>query len=368
MSSTPTAPVPNRAMVVSVSSDGQFALSSHEDNRLFLWDLDKKTNTIISENANIYSAYFVQGVARFAWQDLDGNVFIQNVGGDIEFSFHHLPVSGHLISSDLHKYFSSDVAWAIHARQDGRNLTIKQGGGRTFAGAGKLLNLDISRDGRYLLMSGYGYDFENNYTLEQKKLGRENYKEMVGVVLWNAQTLEPMFILPGNSAKVTATLSPGGEYVVSGCENGIGLVWETNTGHEYLRLASLFHGLLNKNGSDDFEKWTRDKTGLIPTPDDLNSRAEATIAIGFIDENHYLRFLTRSPYAVLYNIHNPLPLKYLFLGRDPLPAVNDYSRNAAIDTAPEAGVLVMGQQNGGGIIVYKYDSESQELERIWVSE
>jgi len=89
------------------------------------------------------------------------------------------------------------------------------------------------------------------------------------------------------------------------------------------------------------------------------------LAIKFIDPQHYLRFLTYSPYAVLFHIDNPLPLKYLYLGRDPLPAVRDYHRNAAMDTAPDAGILVMGQQYGGGIIVYRYDSETQELNKVW---
>jgi hypothetical protein len=56
------------------------------------------------------------------------------------------------------------------------------------------------------------------------------------------------------------------------------------------------------------------------------------------------------------------------LGRNPLPAVRDYVRNAAMDTAPEAGILVMGQQYGDGILVYRYDSEKQKLERVWVAE
>lgn len=117
----------------------------------------------------------------------------------------------------------------------------------------------------------------------------------------------------------------------------------------------------------DYEKWTRDKTGLIQPPSDLGSN-EATIALKFIDAEHYLRLLTDSPYAVLFHIDNPLPLKYLFLGRNPFPAVSDYSRNAAIDSAPDAGVLVMGQREGSGIIVYKYHAEKKELEKVWVGD
>ena len=100
----------------------------------------------------------------------------------------------------------------------------------------------------------------------------------------------------------------------------------------------------------------------------MGGRGGATVAIKFIDQQHYLRLLTDSPYAVLFHIDNPLPLKYLPLGRDPFPAVSDYSRNAAIDTAPDAGVLVMGQRDGSGIIVYQYHPDKQELEKIWVGQ
>ncbi|WP_305046177.1 WD40 repeat domain-containing protein [Geoalkalibacter sp.] len=192
------------------------------------------------------------------------------------------------------------------------------------------------------------------------------FSNYAGVVLWELPSGRPLFKLPGNSVKTNATLSPDGKYVVGGSENGIGFVWRTDTGEEVHRLASLFHGVWTKDTSDDPDKWY-DKTGLIPTPSDLNSR-EAILALRFIDAEHYLCFLTYSAYAVLYHIDSPLPLKYLFLGRDPLPAVRDYHRNAAMDTAPEAGILVMGQQYEDGIIVYRYDAETQELEKVWVAD
>ena len=92
------------------------------------------------------------------------------------------------------------------------------------------------------------------------------------------------------------------------------------------------------------------------------------MSIKFIDEeNHYLRIVTDQHYAVLYSIDSPLPLKYLDLGRKPYPATRDYSRNTAIDSAPEAGILVTGQAYGPGINVYKYDKKTQTLRRIWVA-
>jgi len=55
----------------------------------------------------------------------------------------------------------------------------------------------------------------------------------------------------------------------------------------------------------------------------------------------------------------------LDLGTDPFPATHSYARNAAIDAAPEANVLVTGQRSSGGINVYRFHPERQTLERIW---
>ncbi|WP_305047178.1 WD40 repeat domain-containing protein [Geoalkalibacter sp.] len=358
------------AMVVSVSSDGRFALSSHQDNRIVLWDLERREKSLISENANIYSAYFVRGTGLFLWQDLEEVVHIQGVDGKKLDSYPHFATYGHVLSSDLNNYVSSDANWNLfHGRGDAIKPIKQDGRSPSFSGAGKLLNLNVSSGGNLLLSSGWG-----SQSSDQRSIATDSpikpeqiFSDFSGVVLWELPSGRPLYKLPGNSAKTTATLRPDGKYVVGGSENGIGFVWRTDTGEEVNRLASLFHGVWTKDTSDDPDKWY-DKTGLIPTPADLNSKQTAILALRFIDQQHYLRFLAYSPYAVLYHIDNPLPLKYLFLGRDPLPAVRDYPRNAAMDTAPEAGILVMGQQYGGGIIVYRYDAETQELEKVWVAD
>ena len=37
----------------------------------------------------------------------------------------------------------------------------------------------------------------------------------------------------------------------------------------------------------------------------------------------------------------------------------------SFDTAPQANRVVMGQANGGGIMVYQYDPDKQKLKLIW---
>ena len=103
---------------------------------------------------------------------------------------------------------------------------------------------------------------------------------------------------------------------------------------------------------------------MIPVPDDAN---QSTIAIKFIhDSQYYLRFGYDSHTAALFEVDNPWPIKYFDLGDDPFPATASYSRNLAIDTAPRANILVMGQRDGGGILVYRFDPDELTLERVWV--
>ncbi len=359
-------------VVVSVSSDGRFALSSHLDNRIVLWNLERKEKTLVSDNANIYSAYFVRGAELFLWQDIGDVVHIQGVSKEEFDSFPHFPTYGHVLSADLKHYVSCDADWNLfHGSGDAMKPVKQDGDSPSFLGQGKLLNLTLADEGNLLLSAGRGFDIPDNLPITDEGAVRpeQMYSDYAGVVLWEFSSGRPLFKFPGNSAKTNATMSPDGQYVVSGCEGGSSFVWDANSGKLLHEDASLYHGILNKNGSDDYEKWTFDDTGLIPPPEDLNTKVGgATLAIKFIDQHHYLRFLTNSPYAVLFHVDNPLPLKYLYLGRNPLPAVRDYVRNAAMDTAPEAGILVMGQQYGDGILVYKYDSEKQKLERVWVSE
>lgn len=359
------------AMAVSVSSDGRFALSSHLDNRAVLWDLERKEKSLISNNANIYSAYFIRGGDLFLWQDLKNVVHIQGVYGKKVDSFLHFSTYGHVLSADLKNYVSCDADWDLfHGRGDATKPIKQDGQSPSFLGAGKLLNLTVSNADNFLLSSGWGSQSSDRKSIENCSpiMPDQIFSDYSGVVLWELPSGRPLFKFPGNTVKTYATFSPDGQYVVSGCENGMSFVWKTKSGELYHEPASLYHGLLNKNNSEESENWTYDKTGLIPPPKDLGGRGGATVAIKFIDQQHYLRLLTDSPYAVLFHIDNPLPLKYLPLGRDPFPAVSDYSRNAAIDTAPDAGLLVMGQRDGSGIIVYQYHPDKQELEKIWVGQ
>jgi len=351
-------------MSLGISEDGRYVVSAHRDRRLVLWHLEQHSHETVSEEANIYSAAFVTGRDAFLWQDLEGQVRVQSPNGEVLRSFTYVPVYGHLMSADLERYVASNDGWSIDVTTpEGQSKPLKPTDEDAFMGFGKVLNLSISDDGKWLVSAGYGYSFDTKYDLEDER-ERDRYEYINGVALWSLDTLEPIAKLPGNKAKTHAAISPDGRWVVSGDENGIGSYWNTTNMNQRRRIASYYHGLfLDKDlppGHDD--NW--DKSGLIPTPEDAN---QSTIAVKFIhDSRYYLRFGTYSHTAALFEVDNPWPIKYFDLGDDPFPATASYSRNLAIDTAPEANILVMGQRDGGGILVYRFNPEALTLKRVWV--
>ncbi len=344
------------AMVVSVSEDGRYVVSSHREKELVLWDIEQRRHELISDHANIYSAYFIQGRDAFLWQDLEDVVLVQSVAGEVLQRFEHFPTYGHVMSADLDTYVASDEGWGIYIGKGPEAAAIKATDSRAFLGFGKLLNLTLDAPRGLLLSAGYGYNFDDKYTLAEER-ARGNYLNVNGVALWEIDTRQPLHKLPGNAAKTHATLSPDGKYVLSGDENSLCFLWDASTGERLLEYADLFGGVY------DHETKTFDKSGLIEPPADLES--DAIVAVAFLDDEHFVQIPYASHSAVLFHVEEAFPLRYLDLGTRPAAVTSAYSRNAAIDTAPAARVLVTGQRSGGGINVYRFDPGAQTLERIW---
>ncbi len=358
----------SRVWSLSVSRDGSHVVTIHADGRVVLWNLRTRTKRLISTNGNIYSAYFVKGRNLFLWQDLANIVHLTRLDGTDVDSWKHFPTYGHVISPSLKHYFSSDKTWNVYYGHGKWMRPVKKDGDSpSFLGSGKILNMEVSSNEGYLLTSGAEYDWDNRdsrprYPSIVEKQRISNYS---GTVIWDIESLKPIAVLYGLAVKSYATFSPDGRYVVSGDENGHYFVWDVELRRKIFSLADLKYGVVvDKSG--DPGKWQWNDSGLIAKPKDFSGYA--AMSIKFIDEeNHYLRIVTDQHYAVLYSIDSPLPLKYLDLGRKPYPATRDYSRNTAIDSAPEAGILVTGQAYGPGINVYKYDKKTQTLRRIWVA-
>ena len=373
-------------MALGVSSDGKYVVTTHEDGALVLWDVERKKREVLSNEANIYSAYFIEESDAFLWQDQNDLVYVQSVNGDVIEKFEHFPTYGHVMDSTFSDYLASDIDWNIfHGYGDDMQPVMQDGVSPSFKGSGKILKLTLSEQGRKFVSAGLG-DRESPSVDEVPAVAPERrFSNYTGVTLWNLDTFQPIAMLPGNSFKVDATISPDGQWVVSGDENGIGLFWDTNTPEDRKRLADYDHGIFLEGLPEGLpENEYRDKSELIPVPESskpdqwggiLSLATPTTIAINFINGSEeflrigysqYRKDGTSQTYAALFEVGNPWPQAYLDLGTDPFPSINNYSRNLSIDSAPDANLLVTGHAFGGGITVYRYDPEERTLAKEWV--
>ncbi len=356
-------------MSAAVSTSGRYIITAHQDHSLILWDLEHKTWDTVSTRANIYSAGVVPDRDAILWQDLDNRVVVQTVAGDELLRFDHFPTYGHVISSDLNTYLSADQQWNVFKGFGDRQKPIlKDGVSPSFAGSGKLLNLAMAKDRPYFITAGFGDDHDPIEDYAPVADGRR-FSRYGGVTLWNTETGEPVAKLRGNSSKTHAAISPDGQWVVSGDENGIGLYWNTTAPEQRYRLARYHLGIfVDDTPYEPGDPRNRNKSMLIEAP---SGARDNTLAVAFIDHSqYYLRFGNNSHIAALFETGSPWPVKYFDLGAAPelVTYGSQYSRNTAIATAPEAGVLVMGHRSGGGISVYRFNAEALTLERIWVAE
>ncbi|MGR2736898.1 WD40 repeat domain-containing protein [Billgrantia sp. Q4P2] len=371
---------------LSVSSDGRYVISIHEDGVLVLWDTERRKREVLSSDANIYSAYFIEDSDAFLWQDLENVVRVQRVDGEVIKAFEHFPTYGHVMDSTFSDYLASDIDWNIfHGHGEAMRPIMQDGIIPSFKGSGKILKMTLSEQGRKFVSAGLG-DRESPSVDEVPAVAPERrFSNYTGVTLWDLDTFQPIAMLPGNSFKVDATISPDGHWVVSGDENTLGFFWDTNVPQERRRMADYLSGIyLDDTPYEAGDPRNRDDSELIDVPrmDKADGygvyrplATPTTVAIAFINGSeeflrigysHYRSDGSSQTYAALFEAGNPWPQAYLDLGTDPFPSVNNYSRNLSIDSAPEANLLVTGQAFEGGINVYRYDPEARTLTKEWV--
>ncbi len=349
---------PGVIFTLGVSSDGQYVFSIDEKHNAVLWNLKDHTHKTIDKRANVYSAYFIKNSDDFMWQNLHtGDVIVQNVDGKEANRFQlKFPVYGQAMSSDLNYYVASDIDWNIYLRKNNQLSFLQKGyDGANFLGAQKLINFTFLGNDK-LLTSGLASG------------AAEDPKYITGVFLWNLTTGKYLHDYMGNISLTFATISPDGQYVVGGDVGTWGYIWDTKTGKLFSQIWDFWYGIPTKQDKSG-ENIAFDKSSLIDVPADFadedNIKNSWILSLKFIDHDHFLRFTTGIPYAVLYPITNPKPQKYFPLGRHPWPAVNQYYRDQAIDTSWQAHILVMGKEYKGGILVYQYDPEKQTLTKVW---
>ena len=361
-----------KIMVLSLSSDGRYVISTDMSRHAVLWDLKQHTRKVVASKINIYSAYFIKNTNTFMYQDNTNNeVIIRNTDGKtIKKLQPGFPTYGQIITSDLQTYFASDDSFNIFKIHNDTKKKIfyyycppdlpkplpKMGtnsiyGCMSFEGAGKLFNLTLANQDNMMIGSSYGY-----------------------VLLWDTKTGNLVKQIQKNSAQTFATTSPDNKYIISGDIGAGGLIISMDKNykaHNFFFLTPKKPEILN------FLNATKQNTTDI-------------VSIKFIDKYHIIVIYDSSPYpfnyATLYSINDIKnirkqhpdwsygyilnPIKYLNLltpnkPDQPYPITQSNVRDQAIDTSPTAHILVMAQAHNNGILVYKYDPKTQTLKQIW---
>ena len=367
------------ALSVSVSTDGRYAISGHAARKtnsvsprgqMVLWDIEKKQKTILSDNANSFSALFIPDSHEFMWQDQNDIVHVQNVEGQEIKSFKHPHVQNHRITADKAFYLSVDFWGRIYKGYGDEIQPVYTDGGPTI----NPYSLSIV-DNYFLSVTDtcHGLDdpvAETNLTANPVNPSSSKKSSYDGVTLWDKNTLKPIAKLIGNCGSTNGLISPDGKWVITGGENTTYYMWEIDNLNNRQPLS-----IPNNWGIYDEEKYKNDKS--IPLPEKLKDEpvSVGTVAYAFLSETDYVG-LGRSgrkngegfQFAALYKAGEPWIKAYVEIGNNPSISTNYFQRNLSVSSSPTAHILVTGQATGGGINVYKYHPDKMELEKIWVAD
>ena len=365
---------------LSVSTDGRYAISGHAARKtnsvsprgqMVLWDIEKKQKTILSDNANSFSALFIPDSHEFMWQDQNDIVHMQNVEGQEIKSFKHPHVQNHRITADKSFYLSVDFWGRIYKGYGDEIQPVYTDGGPTI----NPYSLSIV-DNYFLSVTDtcHGLDdpvVETNLTANPVNPSSSKKSSYDGVTLWDKNTLKPIAKLIGNCGSTNGLISPDGKWVITGGENGTYYTWEINNLNNRLRLA--YQDLYIKEGK--LKEYDETKVLYIPKEVEERGISFGTVAYAFLTESEFIG-LGRSAnkngkgneFAALFTVGNPWVIGYVEIGNNPSISTNYFQRNLSVSSSPTAHILVTGQATGGGINVYKYHPDKMELEKIWVAD
>ena len=365
---------------ISVSTDGRYAISGHAARKtnsvsprgqMVLWDIEKKQKTMLSDNANAFSALFIPDSHEFMWQDQNDIVHMQNVEGQEIKSFKHPHVQNHRITADKSFYLSVDFWGRIYKGYGDEIQPVYTDGGPTI----NPYSLSIV-DNYFLSVTDtcHGLDdpvAETNLTANPVNPSSSKKSSYDGVTLWDKNTLKPIAKLIGNCGSTNGLISPDGKWVITGGENGTYYTWEINNLNNRLRLA--YQDLYIKEGK--LKEYDETKVLYIPKEVEERGISFGTVAYAFLTESEFIG-LGRSAnkngkgneFAALFTVGNPWVIGYVEIGNNPSISTNYFQRNLSVSSSPTAHILVTGQATGGGINVYKYHPDKMELEKIWVAD
>ena len=369
------------AMSVSVSTDGHYVVSGHVGRnadpsnpigQLVLWDIEKKTKTVLSKNANAFSAMFIPDSHEFMWQDDKDIIYMQNVDGQVIKRFEHpFTVQNHRMTADKSFYLSADMWNHLYKGYENDITPIYTDG----ASISKPVDLSIVGD--YFLSVTAPCSAPDSPVAETQltanPINPSEYKKNSydGVILWNKNTLKPVAKLNGNCGATNGLISPDGKWVITGGENGAYYMWEINNLNNRLSLAFQDEYIKNEN----IKKYDKNEVLYIPKEIEERGISMGKVAYAFITETEFIG-LGKSEnkdgdgneFASLFTIGNPWVKGYVEIGNNPSISTNYFQRNLSVSSSPKAHILVTGQATGGGINVYKYHPEKMELEKIWVAD
>ena len=369
------------AMSVSVSTDGHYVVSGHVGRnadpsnpigQLVLWDIEKKTKTVLSKNANAFSAMFIPDSHEFMWQDDKDIIYMQNVDGQVIKRFEHpFTVQNHRMTADKSFYLSADMWNHLYKGYENDITPIYTDG------ASISKPVDLSVVGDYFLSVTAPCSAPDSPVAETQltanPINPSEYKKNSydGVILWNKNTLKPVAKLNGNCGATNGLISPDGKWVITGGENGAYYMWEINNLNNRLSLAFQDEYIKNEN----IKKYDKNEVLYIPKEIEERGISMGKVAYAFITETEFIG-LGKSEnkdgdgneFASLFTIGNPWVKGYVEIGNNPSISTNYFQRNLSVSSSPKAHILVTGQATGGGINVYKYHPEKMELEKIWVAD
>ena len=369
------------AMSVSVSTDGYYVVSGHVGRnadpsnpigQLVLWDIEKKTKTVLSKNANAFSAMFIPDSHEFMWQDDKDIIYMQNVDGQVIKSFQHpFTLQNHRMTADKSFYLSADMWNHLYKGYENDITPIYTDG----ASISKPVDLSIVGD-YFLSVTAPCSDPDSPVAetqLTANPINPSEYKKNSydGVILWNKNTLKPVAKLNGNCGATNGLISPDGKWVITGGENGAYYMWEINNLNNRLSLAFQDEYIKNEN----IKKYDKNEVLYIPKEIEERGISMGKVAYAFITETEFIG-LGKSEnkdgdgneFASLFTIGNPWVKGYVEIGNNPSISTNYFQRNLSVSSSSKAHILVTGQATGGGINVYKYHPEKMELEKIWVAD